>query len=327
MSGSQLLRRYFFAPVGVSIALAALLNAKAVSELVGIAVAPDSKEIAAPRAVGGSSRALARADARVVSAAPILERNPFDHVTGPLRPPPTVDAPDGGAGGAPAPNDDPWAAPICSGIDVQVIVASKDDAWSFASFSTSDGKRHLMRKGGEVGGRKVLFVGWDRAWLTGDGGMCQAVLLDQKSTPSPSPSTPPPPVASASASPPARGAKPLDPDLKKGIKQMSPTEFAIDRGVVDRILENQSELMRQARIVPEQENGRTVGVRLVGIKPDSLLGVLGMQNGDRLQTINGFEMANPERALEAYARLRTADKLTVQINRGGKNMNLDYNIR
>jgi general secretion pathway protein C len=38
-------------------------------------------------------------------------------------------------------------------------------------------------------------------------------------------------------------------------------------------------------------------------------------------------MSSPEKALEAYARLRTADKLTVQVNRGGKNMNLDYNIK
>jgi general secretion pathway protein C len=52
-----------------------------------------------------------------------------------------------------------------------------------------------------------------------------------------------------------------------------------------------------------------------------------MQNGDRLQTINGFEMASPEKALEAYARLRTADKLTISLNRGGKAMNLDYDIR
>ena len=93
------------------------------------------------------------------------------------------------------------------------------------------------------------------------------------------------------------------------------------------ILENQSELMRQAKITPVQENGRTVGVRMTGIRSDTLLGVLGMQDGDRLQTINGFEIANPEKALEAYARLRTADKLTIQLNRGGKNVNLDYNIR
>jgi general secretion pathway protein C len=107
----------------------------------------------------------------------------------------------------------------------------------------------------------------------------------------------------------------------------SATEFDIDRATLDKILENQADLMRQARVVPEQENGRTVGIRMMGIRSDTLLGTLGMENGDRLQTINGFDMSSPEKALEAYARLRTADKLTVQINRRGQNMNLDYNIK
>ena len=55
--------------------------------------------------------------------------------------------------------------------------------------------------------------------------------------------------------------------------------------------------MREARIVPEQENGKVVGIRMFGIRPDTLLGMLGMENGDRLQTINGFDMASPEKAL------------------------------
>jgi general secretion pathway protein C len=38
-------------------------------------------------------------------------------------------------------------------------------------------------------------------------------------------------------------------------------------------------------------------------------------------------MTSPEKALEAYARLRTADHLTVQVNRKGQNTNLDYNIQ
>ena len=315
------LRKYFFAAVGILVAIAAFLNARAVAELVGIALAPDAKALATPPPVRASAFVAPSAAVQARSAEAILDRNPFDHVTGSLRPAPST-TPETPADVAST--EDPWSAPICDGVNVLVVVASEDESWSYASLSSGDGKRHLLRKGGELGTRKVHFIGWDRVWLTGEGAMCQALLFGQKKAPL---AAPPPPAASAVPAPVTRGAKPLDPELRKGIRQMSATEFAIDRGVVDRILENQSELMRQARIIPEQENGRTVGIRMVGIKPDSLLGVLGMQNGDRLQTINGFDMASPEKALEAYARLRTADKLTVQVNRGGKNMNIDYNIR
>ena len=72
---------------------------------------------------------------------------------------------------------------------------------------------------------------------------------------------------------------------------------------------------------------KVVGIRLFGVRPDTLLGTLGMENGDRLEKINGFDMTSPESALEAYARLRTADKLTVSLNRRGQETNVDYNIK
>lgn len=315
----RFLRRYFFAGILALLAVAALLNAQAVSQLVGISLLPDEKQIATPAA--NARVAPPPASARSPSAAPILARNAFDHVTGPLNAPAAV------AEGSSEPTNldtsDPWSAPACEGVNVLVIAASGDEDWSFAAISGSDGKSQLRRRGGEIAGKKVWFVGADRVWFDSGGTLCQASVYGRKAAPRAVAT--PKPVASSSASP--RGAKPLDPSLKKGIQKVSATEFNIDRGVVEKILENQSELMRQARVVPEQENGRVVGIRMLGIKPDSLLGELGMQNGDRLQTINGFDMASPEKALEAYARLRTADKLTVSVNRGGKNMNLDYNIK
>ena len=85
--------------------------------------------------------------------------------------------------------------------------------------------------------------------------------------------------------------------------------------------------MRAARIVPENKDGQIIGIRLFGIRPDTLLGTLGMQNGDRLESINGFSMTSPEKALEVYARLRSADGLKVQINRRGKPVTIDYKIK
>ncbi len=166
--------------------------------------------------------------------------------------------------------------------------------------------------------KTVQFVGWDRVWLTSGSQLCQALMFAPHVA-----ATPAAPVVR----PPARGPGALDPVIARGIQKVSATEFNVDRGVVDRILENQADLMRQARIVPEQENGRMVGIRLFGVRPETLLGVLGMENGDRLLRFNGFDVTSPEKALEAYARLRTSDHLTVQVNRKGTNMNLDYNIK
>jgi general secretion pathway protein C len=85
--------------------------------------------------------------------------------------------------------------------------------------------------------------------------------------------------------------------------------------------------MRPIRIVPEQANGKVAGIRLFGIQHGSLLEMLGLENGDRLQAINGFELSDPQKALEAYARLKMADHLTTQINRRSQTLNIDYWIK
>lgn len=319
----QLLKKNFWIVTLPLVAIAALLNAQAVTQLVGISLGPDEKALSAPPPVSklGPSGA---SSSRVVSAEKILERNPFDHVAGSLKPPPVDDSAGGSTDSASLDTSDPWNAPKCDGVKVLIIAASADPEWSFATFSGND-KTIMRRRGGDVNGKQVHFVGWDRVWLQNGSSLCQATLFDKAEVKS-SAAAPPPSSAPASSSR-TSGAKPVDPSIAKGIQKVSANEYNIDRAVVDKILENQADLMRQARIVPEQENGRVVGIRLFGVRPDTLLGTLGMENGDRLQTINGFEMASPEKALEAYARLRTAEKLTISLNRRGQNMNIDYNIK
>jgi general secretion pathway protein C len=321
MAIDQVLKKNFWAVLLALVAVVAFLNAIGITQLVGASLAPDEKQLtqASPLA-----RALAPAASsapfHTTSAEPILSRNPFDSVTGPLNAVP-LDLTNDKAEEKGPDLSDPMNAPVCEGLKVLVIAASSDPDWSFAAFQTgNDPKSVLRRRGGEVGTKTVRFVGWDRVWLTAGSQLCQASMFAPPATSASAPAAP-------AAAPAAGGPGALDPAIAKGIQKVSATEFNVDRGVVDKILENQADLMRQARIVPEQENGKMVGIRMFGVRPETLLGVLGMVNGDRLQTINGFDMTSPEKALEAYARLRTADHLTVQVNRNGANMNLDYNIK
>lgn len=305
------------------IAIIAAYNASAVGVLVGSGLALTSQDLARPPPVPRRGPTTTEST-HAKSGAAILHRNVFDHVTGPLDTTP-VASENIASEEAPA-VDDPFAVPACDGLHLRAIVASDDEDWSFASLAGADGKFHLVRRGADVGGKSVYFIGWDRVWLASSGALCQTSLFAPKPAAAPAapPPVAPPPNGSAAT---RRGAPPLSADLKKGIQAVSATEFNIDRGVVDKILENQAELMRQARVVPVQENGRVIGVRMNGVKPDALLGVLGMQNGDILKSINGYDMASPEKALEAYARLRTANKLTIALSRGNKDLNLDYNIK
>jgi general secretion pathway protein C len=323
MGFDAVIKRYFPAVVCLLIAVAAYFQASGIGELVASSVALDPSSMPTTTTpsrittVGGTSR-----EEHSTSAAPIIGRNPFDSVTGPLDGK-QLDLSSAGPPEPPA-NTDPYADPQCAGAKVLLITQSEDPEWSFAAIAGSDGKSVLRRMGDDVSGQQVHFIGWDRVWLMGGSARCQLIVGDR--APIAKAATPPPAASTAPASPRGRG-KAVPPEIASKIHKVSESEFNVERSVVDSILENQAELMRSARIVPEKEGDKIVGIRLFGIRPESLLGTLGIENGDRLQSINGFEMSDPQKALEAYARLRSAERLTVTVNRRGKPMNIDFNIK
>ncbi|XXX77026.1 type II secretion system protein GspC [Sorangium sp. So ce134] len=324
MGIDAILKRYFPWLLGALIALAAYFQASGMGQLVASSVAidaPPAPAVSPPRSTSFGS--TANTD-HATHAGPILSRNPFDSVTGPLDGKP-VELP---SVQQEMNNKDPYADPSCDGARVLLITQADDPAWSFAAMAGSDGKAILRRQGDEISGQTVYYVGWDRVWLTSGSSRCQAIVGGNHAAArtAAAPAAAPAP-ATTTAKPAARGGKKVPPEIASKIQRVSETEFNVERSAVDQILENQGELMRSARIVPEKEGDKVVGIRLFGIRPDSLLGTLGLENGDRLSSINGFEMSDPQKALEAYARLRTADRLTVSINRKGKPMNIDFNIK
>jgi general secretion pathway protein C len=301
-----------------------------------VALDPSSIPAAAPAPARGGA-APASTD-HTTSAAAILGRNPFDSITGPLDGK-KIELPD------PTPvieetNRDPYDDPDCDAAKALLIVASDDPQWSFAALVGPDGKSQLRRVGDEINGHTVQYIGdmrseeqkqtgkreiYDRVWLQAtSGGRCQ-IRIGGKAPVKAVAAAPPPGDAAAGA---GKGKKSKVPsEIADKIKKISETEFNVERSAIDAILENQGELMKSARIVPEKEGDKVVGIRLFGIRPDSLLGTLGLENGDRLSSINGFEMSDPQKALEAYSKLKTADHLTVAVNRHGKPVNIDFNIK
>jgi general secretion pathway protein C len=123
---------------------------------------------------------------------------------------------------------------------------------------------------------------------------------------------------------------PTDPPLVRscelGIRKIGPRTHVVNRAIVDQILEEQSQLMRGARIVPEQDHGKVVGILLYGVYRGGLLDALGFENGDRLESVNGYDLTTPDGSLEAYARLRTSDLLVFVVTRRGARTSLTYHI-
>jgi general secretion pathway protein C len=94
--------------------------------------------------------------------------------------------------------------------------------------------------------------------------------------------------------------------------------FEIDRTFVERMLSGESSASApRLRAIPHVRDGRTIGVKLFGVRRDSAFGLLGFQNGDLLLSIDGYDIAVPDQALEAYARLRDATTHGILLERRG----------
>jgi general secretion pathway protein C len=109
--------------------------------------------------------------------------------------------------------------------------------------------------------------------------------------------------------------------LDSGLR-CSGSNCQIDRSLVEQTLRNTTMLAGMARFVP---TGR--GFRVYAIKPNSLFARLGMVNGDTIRAINGNEMSTPDQALALYSKLRSASHLSLELERQGGRITLDYVIR
>jgi general secretion pathway protein C len=264
----------------------------------------------------------------------ILKRNAFDPTTGSLWPPKPVETPTEPGEDQPVSEVlDPNKLPPACDQTVKLVASvysERSPEWSFASLANGGTPPLLYRQGSKVADREVVSIYPSAVYMRqSTGKLCSLTLFvdpnAQAAAPAVATVTPPPPTEPGAALP-AGPTTSSEAELDAAITKVSDTQYNVKRAFVDKLLGNQAELMRAARIVPHEENGQVVGVKLYGIRRNSLLGKLGIQNGDLLRNINGMSMADPNSALEAYAKLRSASDLNVAITRRGQETALGFGI-
>jgi general secretion pathway protein C len=171
--------------------------------------------------------------------------------------------------------------------------------------------------GGKIHGATVTEILETRVYLDNDG---KSEYVDLFEAPAP-----PPKPAAAQAAPAKDDA--LAQDLAKGIKKLSENKYELQRSTLESVLGNMALLSRSARIVPEMKDGKAAGFRLFAVRPDGPFAMIGMQNGDIISSINGLEITSPEKALEVYAKLKSASHLSLGMERNGQKTTKEYNIR
>jgi general secretion pathway protein C len=304
-----LLRKYLWAVDLVVIALCAVFLARASASAVEASIV-----VPAPRA--GTHLAKSQPTVYSKDYLDILKRNVFCSTCPPIIPPPET------PGGVEPPDNTPQKTSLP--LALMAIMYSPPPTgfkWSVAVVrDTEDKSVAPFGVGGKVHNATITEIQETRVYLDNGGKPEYLDLLDAQAAQA----APSAPVAAAAPGP---GGDALSQEMDRGIKKMSENSYEIQRSTLESVLGNMNLLSRSARIVPEIKDGKAAGFRLYSVRPDGPFAKIGMQNGDVIASINGLEITSPEKALEVYAKLKSASHLSLGLERNGQKVTKDYSIR
>ncbi|HEU4385882.1 MAG TPA: type II secretion system protein GspC [Anaeromyxobacteraceae bacterium] len=319
------LRKYGWTAKLALLFAAAWLAAKIVNTAVGAVIRPTPRldlaglPASAPRAQMWSQ----------------LDVNRLYPLIGQKPPPPPSEEP-GSAAPPPPPRTcgDRMAPPTKSGLRALLVagVVAEDPRWSIASITdlTSRDTR-IYGIGDPVLGAPLLSVERIRDERDGTGRGFKVVAIvcndGQKEFLDFEPEGGP--VLAASG--PNLGVYPTVPAPPpgapmEGVKPLGDNRYEVKHSVIEGTLSNMNAIATQARIVPSFKNGIANGFKLFSIQPGSLYAAIGVENGDVVQKINGYEINSPDKALEIYQKLRESRHITLEIERNGQAIRKEYNV-
>jgi len=204
---------------------------------------------------------------------------------------------------------------------------------SVAVILGSDRKTALYQGAAEVEGSRIRAIHSDSVFLQAtSGALCKLAMFAPEEA-SGRPKLPVPKSQPAAKKkkkrkrPRAdRNAGLSDEEIEQGIDKVSDTSFNVRRTLLNKVLDNAGRLIGIAAVSPKIENGKSIGMQIRGVRPGTLLEKLGIKNGDVLESVNGQSLTSTDAALGAYTTLRTADKFTLSVLRGGDSLQISYNL-
>lgn len=195
----------------------------------------------------------------------------------------------------------------CDFGEVLVIAATEDPAFSSTAVRLANGTTTTVGQGESVRGYTVEAIHWDRVRFRRGTSTCELYIGE------------PPATAPAEGAAPAPTDRRLPGWLARGIERRGPGEIAVERSIVDRIIEESATLLRGSRA-----RRTTDGLRLSRVR--GVLASLGFKAGDVLHEVNGFDLHDPNQMVQAYAKLQTAQHLTLTFSRGDRRSELDVSV-
>lgn len=320
-------RKYVWAVNLVLLFLAAWLSAKTVNTLLAVVIRPRPQvDLSLPPSAGPRQAAQIALDPQRLYALIGME------------PPAAQDAAGAAAPVRPQTCNDVTATPVHSDLRLALVasVLSEQPRWSLATLLDLGSREARIYGVGDAVQGGATLVGLQRIReerdITGNafkvvavlcnGGTKEYVDFDEAAGGADGGQN----VGVSAMAPPRQFPNGKPGTGLAGVRKVSDNRYDVSRTVLDQQLSNLATISTQARIVPSFKNGVANGFKLFSIQPDSLYASIGVENGDVVQRINGYEINSPDRALELFQKLRETSHVVIELERGGQAIRKEYSI-
>lgn len=118
----------------------------------------------------------------------------------------------------------------------------------------------------------------------------------------------------------AMSSRPREPSCAEAPARADEPSVRVSRALFDDALAHPSG--SGGRLAPELAGGAIRGVRVFGVSEGGPLAALGLQNGDRLERVNGVALSSPDAVVRAYDSGR--DRYDVELTRRGRRVTIHY---
>lgn len=305
-----LFRKYFWVVNLAFLLLAALLSAKAVNTFVAGKLRPPP-DFSQSKATASSARQGPK---------PVLSPEALSKLTGLALPAPEPEVVESSE--EPALPDLDSQEPVKSGLRVRLVgtmVANRPE-WSMANVEDlASNTTTVYMVGDAIQTAEVIEIERLRVYIN-NSGRKEYIDAEAGSGAAPVVAAAPAHTAVAAATPPAAG-------VGSGIRALNDDTYEIPKDEIQKAMSNLNDIAMQARIVPAFKDGASTGFKLFSIRPNSLYSKIGIQNGDVIRRINGFEINSPDKALEIYSKLKESSRIEIELERGGSAVRKTYNVR
>lgn len=93
------------------------------------------------------------------------------------------------------------------------------------------------------------------------------------------------------------------------------------------ILGNPAKIYEGAQFGPHLVNGKIEGYKIARVNDDHVFAKLGAKSGDIIRKVNGYGLNDTERMLDLWKAIRTAPEVKIELERDGKVITYDFQIR